>query len=120
MWHRTDVSFDLVDDLTSSPVVTISIATPVGVLRLMAEPEMIGRTLRLRRVHVQDAYPNAVGPANWRLIAAVVMERMNVDGLVVEGALRTIGANPGRRPGVLRFTRRLRSSTVSGSCAEDG
>jgi hypothetical protein len=31
------------------------------------------------------------------------------DELIVEGAVRTSGANPGRRPGDLRFTRRLRT-----------
>jgi len=113
VWNAADVSFDMVDDLTSDPVVTIIVRTPDGRLRVMAEPEMAGCTLILRRVHVQDAWPNAIGVANLKMLARVVMERMDVDGLVVEGAFRTTGANPGRRPDILRFSRRVRPAPAA-------
>jgi hypothetical protein len=96
--------------LTSDPVVTIVVHTPGRVLRFMAEPEISGTTLILRGFHVQDAWANAVGAANLRVLAQAVMERLELDGLVVEGAVRTSGANPGRRPGVLRFSCRVRTS----------
>ena len=106
MWRTGDISFDFVDELTSDPVVTILVSTPDGTLRFMAEPEIRkGTTLLLRAVHAQDARPNAVGAANLRIVARALMERLNVDGLIVEGAVRTSGANPGRRPRPLRFTR---------------
>lgn len=45
MWDPAQVAFDLVDDLTTDPVVTVTVSTPAGVLKLMAEPERVGRTL---------------------------------------------------------------------------
>jgi hypothetical protein len=112
VWDAADLSFEMVDDLTSDPVVTIIVQTPAGRLSFMAEPEMIGSTLVLHRVHVQDAWANAVGATNLMRLARTVMERMDIDGLVVEGAVRTTGANPGHRPRVLRFARRVRPATA--------
>jgi hypothetical protein len=111
VWQAADLAFDMVDDLTSDPVLTITVLTPDGGLRFMAEPELDGSTLVLHRVHVQGAGANAIGAANLRVLARAVMERMDVDGLVIEGAVRTTGANPGRRPAVLRFARRVRPAT---------
>jgi hypothetical protein len=109
-WEPAQIAFDLVDDMTTDPVVTVTVDTPAGVLKLMAEPERVGRTLVLHGLHLQDLSPNAIGPANLIVLAHVVMQRMDVDELVVEGGLRTTGANPGRRPRVLRFSRRIRAA----------
>jgi hypothetical protein len=114
VWDPADVSFEMVDDLTSDPVVTIVAHTPDGRLRFMAEPEMLGSTLVLRRVHLQDARANAVGVGNLKRLARLAMERMDLDGLVVEGAVRTTGANPGRRPRAIRFTRHVRRAPSAG------
>ncbi|HJS87971.1 MAG TPA: hypothetical protein VJ779_21165 [Acetobacteraceae bacterium] len=103
----------MIDDLTSDPVVTIGVETPIGRLGFMAEPEMVGAILILRRLHVQGASANRISAANLMVLAQTVMERMDLDGLVVEGALRTTGANPGRRPSILRFSRRLRPASAS-------
>jgi hypothetical protein len=120
MWRPEDISFDFVDDLTSDPVVTVLVSTPGGTLRFMAEAGMQGTTLVLRAVHAQDAHPNAVGTANLRVIARALMERLDIDGLIVEGAVRTSGANPGRRPRPVRFTRGLGPPPRAGQCgAED-
>jgi hypothetical protein len=56
--------------------VTVNVATPAGMMKLMAEPERIGRTLVLHGVHMQDLMPNAVGVANLFVLADVVMQRM--------------------------------------------
>ena len=105
-WRADDIDFHLVADLTAKPLVTIEISTPDGSVVVMAEPEERGRTLILWRLHMEGAVANAFGPANLRVLADVVMERMNYDDIIIEGAARTSGANPGRRPGPLRFTRR--------------
>jgi hypothetical protein len=107
------ISFEIIDDLTADPVVTVVVATPDGTLRFMAEPEMARSALILRGVHVQDAWANALGAGNLKVLARTVMERMELDGLVVEGALRTTGASPGRRPGVLRFSRSVRPAPAA-------
>jgi hypothetical protein len=105
VWNTDSLSFVLVDDLTSDPVVTVIVQTPDGDLRFMAEIIMEGAVMTLRGFHVQDAQANAFGAGNLKVLARTMMERMNLDGLVVEGAARTTGANPARRPGILRFAR---------------
>jgi hypothetical protein len=100
--------------MTSDPVVTVVVSTPDGTLKFMAEPEAQGSTLVLRGTHAQDAHANAVGAGNLLVLAQALMERMGFDGLVVEGAIRTTGANPGRRPRLLRFTRRVRHARAKG------
>jgi hypothetical protein len=78
----------------------------------MAELEEHGRTLRLIGLHIQGAAANAIGVANLRVLADAVMEKMDYDAIEIEGAIRTTGAGPGRRPGCLRFTRRSGSASV--------
>jgi hypothetical protein len=112
MWGIKDISFEIVNDMTDDPVVTLAVRTPSGVVIFVAEPTMRGAVLSLHGTHVQNASPNALGMANLMIIAQALMQRMGLDGLVVEGAIRTTGANPGRRPRVLRFTRRLRPSAA--------
>lgn len=114
-WIASDLSFEIVDDATSDPVVTVIVSTPVGALHFMAEPEVQGTTLVLHSTHVQGASANAVGVANLHALAQLVMERMNFDGLRVEGAVRTTGANPGHQPHVIRFTRRIRVAPDAGT-----
>jgi hypothetical protein len=116
MWTLGDINFDDIDyDATDHPVVTIKIATPVGLIEVMAEIAVDARSLRLQRLHVQSAVePNAIGHANWRLVAAMVMERMDYDEIIVEGAVRTTGASPGRRPQRIRFARRVRAAPGPG------
>jgi hypothetical protein len=110
VWRPGDLSFVLIDDATDHPVATARITTPSGVLYAMAEPIAAGRVLILRGVHMhgEGAGANAIGHANLKVLARTVMERMDFDELVVEGAVRTTGANPGHRPGPLRFRRRVR------------
>ena len=103
--------------MTDDPVVTLRIVTPVGPLIFMAEPVMFGTTMILKGLHAQDATPNAVGPGNLMVIAQSVMEGMDLDGLVIKGALRSTGANPGHRPRDIRFTRRIRSAFGAGRLA---
>ncbi len=120
MWTIGDVRFEMVADMTEDPVVTIVITTPAGRLTVAAEPVVSGTILVLRGTHLQDSRPNAMGAANLMVIAQALMERMEFDGVDVEGALRTTGANPGRRPGVVRFRRRVRPPpSSSGGNAED-
>jgi len=94
-WKIRDIAFDFVDDMTDDPVVTVRIVTPVGQLTFLAEPVMVGTTLVLKGLHAQDSAANAVGPANLIVIAHAVMEGMDLDGLVIKGAVRSTGANPG-------------------------
>jgi hypothetical protein len=100
--------------MTDDPIVTLRITTPVGLLTFLAEPVMAGTTMVLKGLHVQDGTPNAVGSGNLMVIAQAVMEGMDLDGLVIEGAVRSTGANPNYRPRVVRFTRRVCPASAPG------
>jgi hypothetical protein len=105
-WRPDDITFDIIAEDTDHPVATVSFMTPVGEIRVIAELEQQGRTLRLIGLHIQGATANAIGTTNLRVLADAVMENMDYDAVEVEGAIRTTGAGPGRRPRRLRFTRR--------------
>jgi hypothetical protein len=106
LWRPDQIAFEMREDETDDPVVTASIASPAGEILAMAEVEERGRVLCLRNLHLQGPGANAIGTGNLRVLAEVVMERLDYDGLEVEGAVRTTGASPGHRPRPLRFTRR--------------
>jgi hypothetical protein len=105
-WRPDDIAFDIVDDETDDPVVTARFDTPAGSLMAMAEVQVRGRTLRLVRMHMQGATANAIGTAHLRLLADLVMDRMDYDAIEIEGAVRTTGASRGRKPRSIRFARR--------------
>src|SRR6185503_17753675 len=107
-WQPSDISFDdLIYDETDHPVATVLVTTPAGAIKVMAELyEEIGkrRVLRLIKTHIQtEIPPNAVGIVALRSIARAALEVLEYDEIYIEGAPRTTGANPGRRPRVLRF-----------------
>ena len=114
VWTAADIAFEIVDDLSDDPVVTIRLSTLAGPLTFMAEPVVQGTALLLNGVHVQDSTPNRIGAANLLVIAQALMERMELDGLVVEGAIRTTGAHPGHRLRRLRFTRHIHPAAATG------
>jgi hypothetical protein len=107
-WRRDQLWFELANDTTDHPIVTVTIDTPAGQLSAMAEPIRNGRSLLLRGLHVQSETVgrNTIGAANLTFMVRAFMEVMDLDELVVAGGLRTTGANPGRTPRERRFTRR--------------
>jgi hypothetical protein len=109
VWTAADIEIILDDDLTDDPVVTAHILTPAGELLVMAEVEVRNRELVLRGLHMHGVTlgPNEVGWPRLRQLAHAVMERVDVDAIVIEGAVRTSGARRGHVPRVLRFTRHV-------------
>jgi hypothetical protein len=63
------------------------------------------RTAVFQGLHVDGPGPNAMGWLALRDLARQVMEKLDVDILRVEGAPRTTGAGPGRRPAPIVFRR---------------
>jgi hypothetical protein len=119
MWSVDDISFELLYDMTDDPVVTLLFRTPVGQLMFTGEPVEMDGVLISRGTHVQDASVNAIGAANLMviaqaLIAQALMDRMDYNELIIEGAIRATGANPGRRPRPIRFTRHVRPAPAPG------
>lgn len=106
-WSPDDIAYIGVEPgMSEGDVITVSVSTPVGVLRMIGLIEIEGRTLLVSGFHMQGASPGSVGIANLRLIGAAILERIDCDEGRVEGAVRTTGASPGHRPRVVRLTRR--------------
>lgn len=108
-----EVAFEIAEG-DADAVAIVRVTTPLGAFSCMAElaEEDAGRTLRVVGLHIDDISlgPNRLGSSGLRVVAAAVMERMGYDALVIEGATRTTGAGPGRRPGRLRFALDRRSA----------
>jgi hypothetical protein len=106
-------SLALVEDATEGGVVTIRVLAPGIDVLIMGEPEDIGTTLIARRVHIGRNAAGAwsVGTAGLRRLAQAIMTSGGYDAIIVEGHTRTSGANPGRRPRALRFTRGRQSDS---------
>lgn len=107
LWPPNDITFlGIADDISQGDVVTIRIGTPVGIVWLMGEIAIQGRLLLVRGLHMHsEGGPNAVGIGNLRLMARLVLERLDCDEARIEGALRTTGANPDHRPRTIRIAR---------------
>ena len=110
-WSGDDIAIEVDDPGTEDPVMTARIVTPAGVLDVMAEPSQQGRCLVLERLHMHgvDVGPGEFGARSLLALVQAVMERMDLDEIVIRGAVRTSGANPGRRPGERRFTRKAQA-----------
>ncbi len=111
--RHLSVTVQLVE--SDGDTVTVDIRTVVGSLRISADVSVIGRTAYASDLHIQgnDRGKNAFGWASLRALGRAVLDWLgdDYDELVIKGAIRTSGANPGRRPGDIRFTRRLRPSS---------
>jgi hypothetical protein len=87
-------------------IITIRLETPIGLIELMAIVELDGRVLRAFGAHLQNAKGARPGVGNLYAIAQFILERLDLDEAIVEGAPRTTGARPGHRPVQFRFKRR--------------
>src|SRR5271163_1020087 len=107
-WRHSTISIEMVDEDSSDPIVTLEITTPVGVITVMADFRLMGRIVGVKGAHIESRgiLPNDIGISNLRVIAQTAMD--DYDGIVIEGAIRATGANPGHRPRTLRFTRSRR------------
>jgi hypothetical protein len=111
MWTAADIRIELEDQESEGRIFTANFVTPIGTLKVMAEADGTPRYPILRGVHIQgeDVGPHDFGAIQLRWLVHAAMEMMDLDGLVLEGDVRTTGANPGRRPRPLRFTRTNRA-----------
>ena len=105
MWRRAEIRFELDDDATEHPTVTIVVRTPLGEIAVMGDLERVGRALSIGNAHVQGAAPNALGIAGLIAIARAFLEEVDADEIVVQGAVRTTGRGEGRRPRPFRYRR---------------
>jgi len=120
MWSASDITILLHDEMTDDPVVTAEIVTPDGVIWVMAEVQIASRAMTLTNLHTHgdDVGGGEFGARNLMRLIQAVMEAIDVDETVVVGAVRTSGANPGRRPRPLRFTRKVAAPVVRQGISE--
>lgn len=112
-WLEEQIAWiGVVDTESSGDIITIRLATPAGIIDLMGLVELDGRVMRASGVHLQNESGDRPGVANIYAMARFVLERLDLDEAIVEGALRTTGANPGHRPGQFRFRRRRGASAT--------
>jgi hypothetical protein len=106
-WKLDEIHIDLDEEACEGPIATIRVEARGTVLIVMGEIVEDGERLVVTRAHVSSigVRPNDIGLSNLRQVARMVMEQGGYDEIVVEGAFRTTGAQPGRRPRPLRFTR---------------
>jgi hypothetical protein len=96
------------DEDSDGDIVTVLVETPAGDIKIMAEVEIDEdrASLTARGVNIQsDALPNSIGLQNIRLLATWLLESLDGNEGIVEGAPRTTGAHPGHRPRTIRFSR---------------
>ncbi len=105
VWELSDIRVDLDPAQTEHPIITIEIETPAGLLLLMAAISRRSRSLTLSGLNMEGAVANTIGVANLLRLARLIMEGVDTDEIVVEGAVRTSGATPGRTPRPFRITR---------------
>jgi hypothetical protein len=106
-WRPEDIGIVLVDEASEGDVVTIKITVGGAVVLVMGEIRERGKRLFASGVHVssEGVHANDLGISNLKQIALAVMEVGGYDEIFVEGAVRTTGAHPGRRPHPVRFAR---------------
>jgi hypothetical protein len=107
MWSATDITIILDDSLTDDPFVTADILTPLGRVRVMAEVTIEGRVMVAAGLHAHGVTlgRGGLGAHRIRWLMQAIMEALDCDACIIEGAARTSVAAPGRRPDRLRFTR---------------
>ena len=106
MWRRDQIVFRLLDSLCEDGIVTLEVLIPTGVILIMGEPEDVGQTLLVHRVHIHSDPPHPVGTANLGVIAQAMMQRYGYDEIIIEGARRESGRRFGQIPRTIRYRRR--------------
>ncbi|MFN3462147.1 MAG: hypothetical protein ACK4ZN_14170, partial [Oceanibaculum sp.] len=79
-------------------MVQIAISTPLGSLNILAEIAIAGRTLTLRKAHIDGLRPGSLGRAGLNAIGRKLLEVADVDEIIVQGARRTSGRRKGTVP----------------------
>ena len=74
-------------------------------IKLLAYVRIDGPVACIAELHVQGAGAHSLGIGGIRGLARWTMEVLGVNELRIEGAARTSGAGPGRRPAPLVFRR---------------
>ncbi|BDA83842.1 hypothetical protein Sa4125_13840 [Aureimonas sp. SA4125] len=100
-----EIEISIDDHLSEDPIFLIQVITPLGTLDLMAEVRVLPRSIEVHGLHVGGNAETRWGWSTLRRIGRLIAERLDVDEINLHGAIRTTGANPGRRPRSWRIAR---------------
>src|SRR5208282_2537574 len=101
-------------EIAPGDVVLVRLARDAAEIEAAFYVRLTGRAAMLSRFDIQGAGRNTLGWTTLRTLAHSVMELLDVDELRIEGAARTSGANPGRRPTPLVFRRTGHADPAAG------
>lgn len=104
MPKASTIEIDL-DPMSEHPVWVVIARTPLGTIRMLGLLRLEGRCLLVDDAHVEGLFPGALGRAGLNAVGYRLMEVADVDRLVIQGAVRTTGARPGRRPRAFQLVR---------------
>ena len=90
-------------EITPDDLVSARLSNGTEAIDVLAFLHMTQRTATLRGMHIQGGGRNTMGLPALRALAHWLKEYLDVDELRIEGATRTSGSGPGRRPAPLVF-----------------
>src|SRR5262249_2856583 len=97
------ISIEVVDQ--EGTLLEVRISGPFGMVQLIGEVRIDGRTLYFERVHMSGPGPGTVARSGLNAIGRRILEEADVDQIVVEGSTRTTGRNAGRLPKPFKYPR---------------
>lgn len=98
------VDFRIVD--ADGPTLMLEAVLPTARLEIVTNVRLDGDCLVLYDFHVDGPGAQYLGIAEVRGLVHKAMEAYDVGHVEIHGFERSTGANPGRKPRVLRFARR--------------
>ena len=98
------VDFRIVD--TDGPTLMLEVLLPTARLEVITNVRLDGDSLVLYDLHADGPGAQSLGIAEVRGLVHKAMEFYDVAHVEIHGFERSTGANPGRKPRVLRFPRR--------------
>jgi hypothetical protein len=106
-WTQQEIAVSFLDEMCEGSVVAIQADIDGVTIKILGEVVDGTDPMVVMGVHVSSSgvAANEIGMANLYTLAQRVMEVGDYDEIVVEGAVRTTGANPGHKPRPFRFTR---------------
>lgn len=88
------------------PTVRLEARLPTAYLEVITSVKLDGDTLVLYDLHVDGPGAQSLGLSEVRALVYKAMEAYDVAHVAIHGFERSTGANPGRKPRELHFTRR--------------
>lgn len=100
-----DLELILDAETSEDPCLLLAVVTPDGVLHLLCDVEIAEDYVVVNNLHIGGDAQVRWGWSKLRKLGRLIAEKLDVDYIEVHGAIRTTGANPGRRPSVVRLAR---------------